>query len=187
MYSSCYKKVTNKVLYWRQCWMYVWEENMWIKCFPWETKKFTLVWQWSIYMFPWFQCACSLLLLPLLILAAVLKFALPSLILSFLHLPFLSPSLQNKINWIFITELKALSLLYWWEQYCSIWLNKLLQPLWFSGHFWCKKYFFIYAYLFPWLSFPPFFCFVPIEFFLNRKLGNWRSLYLLCVKQCCKA
>lgn len=110
----------------------------------------------------------------------------PSLSYTFLP-PFFSPSLQNKINWIFITELKALSLLYWWEQYCSIWLNKLLQPLWFSGHFWCKKYFFIYAYLFPWLSFPTFFCFVPIEFFLNRKLGNWRSLYLLCVKQCCKA
>lgn len=76
-------KVTNKVIYWRQCWIYVWEENMWIKCFPWETKKFTLVWQWSIYMFPWFQCACSPLLLPFLILAAVLKFALPSLTPSF--------------------------------------------------------------------------------------------------------
>lgn len=99
-------KVTNKVIYWRQCWIYVWEENMWIKCFPWETKKFTLVWQWSIYMFPWFQCACSPLLLPFLLLAAVLKFALPSLTLPF-HpfFPSLSPE-ENKRNWIFITELK---------------------------------------------------------------------------------
>lgn len=65
------------------------KKNRCIKCFPWETKKLTLVWQWSI------TCPHSsnvpvhspLLSPTLLYLAAVLKFALPQI-------------------WIFITDLK---------------------------------------------------------------------------------
>ena len=77
-----------------------------IKCFPWETKK--LHWFDSgRYTSPQLRRACSLahpLPSPSL-LAAVLKSALPS------------PNLD------FYYRSKALSILYWLNQYCSIWLK----------------------------------------------------------------
>lgn len=93
------------------------EKNRCIKCFPWETKTLTLVWQWSIHVptVPTCLFTCPAPSQPF------------STGCCFKVCP--SPNLD------FYYRSKALSILYWLNQYCSIWLTKLLQILWFLGLF----------------------------------------------------